>query len=97
MLNEQQKKHLRRIGHELKPIVLIGDKGLTEAVIAECDKALAHHELVKIRARGADRHTRQAIVTRMCEATASECVQQVGMMALLYRPNPQRPRVSLSL
>ncbi|MEO1034671.1 MAG: YhbY family RNA-binding protein [Pseudomonadota bacterium] len=94
MLTEKQRKQLRRIGHELKPIVLIGDKGLTDAVIAECDGALLHHELVKVRARGRDRAARDAIFTELCRATTAECVQQIGMTALLYRPNPKQRRLS---
>ncbi|MEM8982791.1 MAG: ribosome assembly RNA-binding protein YhbY [Pseudomonadota bacterium] len=94
MLNEKQKKQLRRLGHLLHPIVLIGDKGLTEAVIAECDSALLHHELVKVRARGRDKAARTEIVDQLCAATKAECVQRVGMVALLYRPHPKQPKVS---
>ncbi|MEM1262716.1 MAG: ribosome assembly RNA-binding protein YhbY [Pseudomonadota bacterium] len=94
MLTEKQKKQLRRLGHLLHPIVLIGDKGLTEAVIAECDAALLHHELVKVRARGRDKASRAKIVDALCSATQAECVQRVGMMALLYRPHPKQPRLS---
>src|SRR5262245_17475035 len=54
-LSDRQKKHLRRLGHELHPIVLIGQRGLTDSVIAEFDRALADHELVKLRARVGDR------------------------------------------
>lgn len=94
MLTDHQKKQLRRIGHELRPVVLIGDKGLTDAVVAECDHALTRHELVKIRARGRDKVARAAIVDGLCGATGAECVQRIGMTALIYRPNPKQPRIS---
>jgi RNA-binding protein len=61
-LTEKQKKHLRRLGHALHPIVLIGQRGLTESVAAEFERALHDHELVKVRARVGDREARDTVL-----------------------------------
>ncbi len=94
MLSEKQKKQLRRLGHALKPVVLIGDKGLTEAVIAECDKTLEHHELIKVKARGRDRNARSTLFASLCDATGAECVQLVGAIALIYRAHREQPKLT---
>jgi RNA-binding protein len=87
-LGEVQSKHLRRRGHLLRPIVMIGGAGPTAAVMAELDAALDHHELLKIRVRVADRTDRDAIFQQIVEATDATLVQRIGNVALLYRPAP---------
>jgi len=59
-LSERQKKHLRRLGHDLHPVVLVGQRGLNPGVVAELKLALDHHELVKLRARAGGREARGA-------------------------------------
>lgn len=86
-LTERQKKHLRRLGHALHPIVLIGQRGLTDTVIAEFDRALADHELVKLRARAADREERDRMLAALAAATRSELVNRIGNVGLFYRKN----------
>ncbi len=61
-LTERQKKHLRKLGHELHPIVLVGQRGLNAGVVEELKLALEHHELVKLRARVGDRESRDAML-----------------------------------
>jgi len=92
-LSERQKKHLRRLGHELRPVVMVGDAGAAEGVIRECDLALEHHELVKAKVRGADRTERDAIIDQLAGATGAEVVQRIGNVALLYRRHPDQPRI----
>jgi RNA-binding protein len=94
-LSPAQKKFLRSLGHSLKPIVTVGSAGVTPAVTAELDASLAHHELVKIKVRSGERSSRREMVTSLCEATGSELVQQIGHMALLYRPDPESPSIRL--
>jgi RNA-binding protein len=94
-LTEKQKRHLRALGHALKPTVIIGSAGLTESVQQELEGSLAHHELLKVRVNAADREERDAIIALMCEARGAELVQRIGHIALLYRRNPERPRVEL--
>lgn len=94
-LTEQQKRHLRGLGHALKPVVIIGNAGLTENVMAEIEQALAHHELVKVRVNAADREARAALIETICARTRGEPVQTIGHILLLFRRNPKKPRVSL--
>ena len=68
-LTERQKKHLRRLGHELHPIVLVGQRGLTASVAEELGRALEHHELVKLRARVGSRDDRDAILAELARLT----------------------------
>lgn len=95
MLSPGQKKYLRGLGHSLKPVVTVGSAGVTSAVVAELDGALDHHELVKVKVRGDDRPARQETIKALCEATGSTLVQQIGHMALLYRPDPESPAIRL--
>lgn len=94
-LDERQKKKLRGLGHALNPVVLVGDAGASAGVIRELDLALTHHELVKVKVRAADRAARDAIIVRLNDATGAETVQRIGNVALLYRRNPQDPRIAL--
>ena len=93
-LTESQRKNLRRLGHGLNPVVMIGAAGLSDAVLEEAEGALDHHELVKIKVRVGDRTERDEIISRLCEATGAELVQRVGHMALVYRANPERKRIN---
>ena len=95
MLSDAQRKYLRRLGHELKPVVLIGNAGLGPNLIAEMDGALTHHELVKVRARVGDRDERDELLAELARATHSEQVQRIGHVALFYRTNPEKPKILL--
>ena len=89
----QQKKKFRTIGHSLKPVVTIAEKGFTENVRLELDRALEDHELVKVKVAAGDRDAKNAIRDEVTEALGAECVQQIGHVLLLYRaakkPNPR--------
>lgn len=84
-LTEQQKREFRTRGHQLKPVVTIGNAGLTDAVIRELDLSLEHHELMKIRISGAGRDERRQLIDAVCDACDAEVVQAIGNIALLYR------------
>jgi RNA-binding protein len=92
-LDNDTRKLLRRIGHALTPVVTLGDKGLSENVAAELERALADHELVKIRITGSDRERRRALAREVLAATGAEQVQAIGHVVLLYRkaekPDPR--------
>lgn len=92
-LSEAQKKHLRGLGHSLKPLVMIGDGGLSESLYAEFDSTLSHHELIKIRVRVGDRTARDAIIEEICAKSGAILVQRIGNMALVYRENPEKRKV----
>jgi len=84
-LTGKQKHYLRGLAHQRKPVVIVGDAGLTENVIAEIDQALAHHELIKVRIRNDDRSARQQMAASVCEQTSCETVQMIGQIAVFYR------------
>jgi RNA-binding protein len=95
-LTDQQKRHLRGLGHALKPVVILGNAGLTENVLAEIDQALTYHELIKVRVNAADREARSALIEAICTQTQGHAIQSIGHILLLFRRNPKKPRVSLS-
>ena len=94
-LSEKQRKHLRGLGHGLKPIILIGNAGLTDAVAAETTRALEDHELVKVRVSGMDREARDSAMETLAARTSSQAVGKIGHTVLLYRRNPQKTRIVL--
>jgi putative YhbY family RNA-binding protein len=88
MLNPAERKALKARAHKLEPAVMIGGKGLTDEVIAEIDRALAAHELIKVRAAGLEREAREQALSAICQKTAAEPVQQVGKIFVIFRKNP---------
>jgi len=93
-LTPEQRKFLKAQGHTLKPVVMIGNAGLTGAVVQEANRALKAHELIKVRVLGDDRETREAWFTELCEALEAAPVQLIGKLLLLYRP-ADKPRIKL--
>jgi|SRR5690606_2941687 len=94
-LTQEQKKQFKSIGHHLKPVVTIAEQGLSEGVMAELDRALNDHELIKIQLRLPERDDRAAILAELCQQSSAELVQSIGKVALIYRKNPKaNPRLS---
>ena len=91
-LTPSRRAELRGEAHNLRPVVLIGDKGLTDEVVAEIDRSLTAHELVKIRAGGGDRDQRDTWITAICERLQAHPVQQIGKVFVIYRENPEETR-----
>lgn len=83
-----ERKRLKTQAHALDPVVTIGAKGLTDAVVGEIDLALKAHELVKVRAAAMDRHERDAAFAAICARLEAEPVQQVGKIFVLFRKRP---------
>jgi RNA-binding protein len=90
MLTSADRKELKARAHSLEPVVIVGGKGLTDEVVAEIDRALTAHELIKVRAPGMDRHERDAAFVAMCERTRAEAVQQVGKVFVLFRKRDEQ-------
>jgi len=84
-LDEKQKRALRGRGHTLKPVVSIGQAGVSKAVLRELDLSLEHHELMKIRVAAADRTVRRQLIEDVCNSLGADLVQAIGHTALLYR------------
>ena len=94
-LTERQKKHLRRLAHSLKPVLSVGDKGVTDAFARELDGALEHHELIKIRVRAGDREDRDAVIASLSEQSGACLVSRIGNVATLYRQRKRKPGITL--
>ena len=94
-LKESDRKYLRGLAHHLKPVVLLGAKGLTGPVMAEIERALDDHELTKVKLNAGDREQRDRDIARIREETGAELVQRVGNIALLYRRHPENPKIAL--
>lgn len=94
-LTEKQKHYLRGLGHKLSAVVMVGTAGYTQAVRNELDLSLSRHELLKVRISVGDRAARDALIKQLCADSAAQLVQRIGNIALLYRRNPKRPRVTL--
>ncbi len=84
-----ERKALKARAHHLAPVVMIGDAGLTPAVLREIDLALRSHELIKVRVLGDDREARAAIYGAMCADLNAAPVQSIGKLLVLYRPKPE--------
>ena len=89
------KKALKAIAHHLNPIVTIGNLGLSTSVIAELNRAISDHELIKVRLNIVDRKLRVECVNEVSQLLDAKIVQQVGKVVVLYRPNEEtRPALS---
>lgn len=88
MLTSKERQALKGKAHKLGPAVLVGGKGLTDEVIAELERALVAHELIKVRAPGLDRDARNQALAELCQRTGAEAVQHVGKVFVLYRKRP---------
>jgi len=85
-LTPRERVSLKGRAHALEPVVQVGNAGLTDAVVAEATRALAAHELIKVRVGGADRDERATTITALCERTDAALVQKVGKIVVLWRP-----------
>ncbi len=93
-LNNKQKQHLKGLAHPLKPVVMLGNNGLTEGVLAEIELALEHHELIKVKIAAEERETRTLIADAIVRETGASNVQIIGNILVLYRPTKER-KISL--
>ncbi len=96
-LSESQKKFLRGLGHQLKPVILVGDTGLSESLLTEFCSTIEHHELIKVRVRAPDRETRDSIISDLCNKGSAELVTRTGNVALVFRRNDEKPQIPLPL
>lgn len=94
-LSKKQFKFLRAKCHDLKAVILLGQKGLTGEVLNELDSALTHHELVKIKLSVDDREARKQMIADICDSTHSQEVQAIGKTVCVYRINPEKTIITL--
>ena len=88
-LSPAQRSELRAAAHALNPVVIVGDKGLADSVVAEVDRALKAHELIKVKAAAGDRAQREAWLSDLCARLGAHPVQVIGKILVLWRPKPE--------
>lgn len=93
-LTGKQKNYLRGIAHTMNPIVMIGGKGLTEAVMNEVELALNHHELVKIKLPSNSKSEKVALLAQITSQSNSQPVQLIGRVGVIYRAGDE-PKITL--
>ncbi len=89
-LTGRQRHRLRALAHTLRPVILVGAGGLSDGLVAETERALTDHALIKVRLAG-ERAERRAQAEALCQRTGAELVQLIGRMAVLYRPSDKTP------
>ena len=94
MLTSTQRKHLRGLAHHLEPVVRVGQKGVTESVVAETDRALESHELIKVRL-DAEGKEKKEIAEALAGKTGAELAGVVGKIAILYKAREEKPKIKL--
>ena len=92
-LSERQRKHLRGLAHALKPLIRVGNAGLTPALAAETERVLNDHELIKVKTAALERPARDELFAALARQTGSALVHRIGNVAVLYRPHAQLPRI----
>ena len=97
MLTTREKKLLKKLSHDLKPLIRIGKNGVTPATIANIDKALKDHELIKIKYLE-HKDQKKTLTRQITEETGSTLINQIGNTATLYResPNPEKREINLT-
>ena len=94
-LTGKQRRHLRALGHELRPLVQIGKGGIDDGLVAAVEQALVDHELVKIKLGEHAEVDRHEAAVELAAKTKSEVAQVLGHTLLLYRPDPEKPTIRL--
>jgi RNA-binding protein len=94
-INEKQKRQLKKLVHHLKPVVMVGQHGLSDNIHHEIDIALDHHELIKVRVNAADKAERKAMIETIIERSGADLILTVGHVAAFFRRNQEDPKISL--
>ncbi|MGV8940825.1 MAG: ribosome assembly RNA-binding protein YhbY [Lysobacter sp.] len=95
VLTSAQTRFLRGQAHDLKAMLQVGGKGITDTLVAEVELALENHELIKIKVGAGDRETRDAMIDQLATRTQAALVQRIGHTAVLYRPSQDKRQIVL--
>ncbi|MBA2237140.1 MAG: ribosome assembly RNA-binding protein YhbY [Lysobacter sp.] len=95
VLTSAQTRFLRGQAHDLRAMLQVGGKGITDTLVTELDNALEHHELVKVKVAAEDREARDAMIATLSERTGAALVQRIGHVAVLYRPSKEKRQIVL--
>jgi RNA-binding protein len=90
-LTARERAHLKARAHALEPVVAVGHAGVTDQLVAEVERALTAHELIKVRIGGADREEREALGSDLASAVDAAVVHRVGKVLILWKPRPAEP------
>jgi len=96
-LNRKQQDFLKKKAHHLKPVVTIGNAGLTDSVVKEIDSSLEHHELLKIKTNAEDKNELRALANTICEQLKARYVLSIGRIIAIYRPAKKRSAANITL
>jgi RNA-binding protein len=91
-MKQSTRKQLKQIAHHLDPVIIVGEQGISEPLIAETQRALHDHELIKVKIQTEDREQRRAMGQSLAEACAADIVQTIGKITVLFRRNPEPNR-----
>ena len=91
----KERRYLRALAHRLSPVVIVGQRGLTDGVVRQVDTALTDHELIKVRIGGECPMGRDAVGAALADATGADIAGSIGRVIILYRRHPERPRIAL--
>jgi RNA-binding protein len=94
-LTAKQRQYLKGLAHPLEPVVRIGQKGLSDAVVSETKKSLAAHELIKVRIDAEDSAARKELAEKLAAAAEAEVASTIGKTAILYRARDEKPSIKL--
>jgi len=94
-LSNPQKRYLRGLAHSLKPVILVGAKGITDSLAAEASLAIERHELIKVHVAAGDRELRDEWIAELCTRVDAALVARIGNMAVLYRRSQDNPLIVL--
>ncbi len=94
-MTRKQINHLKSLAHSLKPVVRVGQHGVSAALLHELDVSLTRHELLKVKISGADKEERQQAIDTLCADSGAECIQSIGSIAVLFRRNQKSPVITL--
>ena len=94
-LSANQRRHLRGLAHPLKPLIMVGARGITDPLVAELDSTLERHELLKVKVAAEDREARDALIEALLARSEATLVQRVGNVATFYRRARENPQIVL--
>jgi RNA-binding protein len=92
-VNSKQISYKRGLAHNLNPVVMISNKGLSEAVLKEINLNLDAHELIKIKVAGDDRELRAQLLVEICAQTNAEAIHHIGKQLVVYRKSTTKPKI----
>ncbi|MBT4837490.1 MAG: ribosome assembly RNA-binding protein YhbY [Methylococcales bacterium] len=94
MISKQQKLHLKKMSHTLKPVVMIGQNGLTNNVLDEISSTIEKHEVIKIKISQADKASSKLIIEKLLGITKATLINHIGHVIVIYKRNNEKPVIS---